>query len=357
MTATQLVGAMTVAAGATKTRTKVDLGRFGMGLKSASFSQAYQLTATTTADGATWNTRTWDLDTVISSGEWRLLRGTDPDTEELLEKIRSQYGRGTIVIWRQLRRYRAAADTADTQKQFYAEKERTRGHLGMVFERFLRRGLRLSVAGEPVVPWDPFLKNEQYTRALPVERLPINGAVVQVEAYVLPHPKRLGTEHHELAGGPGGWLDQQGFYIYRRGRLIVAGDWLGLRGLRRDEKYSLARIEVEVPAEIDSDWQVDVRKSSVVPPVALRNHLLRIGQMARTEAASVISHRGQMTVRRHSADFVYAWKIDRTGDQVRCRVNRDHPLVRQVLRPGTGVSDDARALIRFLEETLPIAGL
>jgi hypothetical protein len=159
------------------------------------------------------------------------------------------------------------------------------------------------------------------------------------------------------AAGPNGWLDQQGFYLYRRDRLILAGDWLGLRGLRRDEKHNLARIAVDVPAELDDAWRIDVRKSTAVPPVAIRAHLLRIAGAARRAAAQVISHRGQVAARTHAADFVYAWQVHRRDGRITCRINRDHPLVRQVLRAGADGAGDARALISLLEETVPVATL
>ena len=50
-------------------------------------------------------------------------------------------------------------------------------------------------------------------------------------------------------------------------------------------------------------------------------------------------------------------KFEQHNGQVTCRVNRKHPLVQQMLRGGTGESADAKALIRLLEETVPVAAL
>ena len=100
--------------------------------------------------------------------------------------------------------------------------------------------------------------------------------------------------------------------MYRRDRLILAGDWLGIRGFRKEDKYILARIAVDIPAELDADWSIDVRKSAAVPPLAARPHLQRIGAAARRAAASVLTHRGRVTAREHGADFVYAWTVHRT---------------------------------------------
>jgi hypothetical protein len=229
----------------------------------------------------------------------------------------------------------------------------------MVFHRFLDRkpGIGLSVNASPVQSWDPFLRNQQFLRRLPPERLPISGHMMGVEGFVLPHPRHLSEEQAQLAAGPHGWLDQQGFYVYRRDRLIVAGGWLGIRGFRKEDKYMLARIAVDVPAELDAEWSIDVRKSATVPPLAARSHLRRIGEEARRGAAAVLSHRGRIAAREHGADFVYAWEVRSRNGRVTCRINRKHPLVQEVLRGATSQSADADALIRLLEETVPVAAL
>nr|WP_237419294.1 ATP-binding protein [Kitasatospora sp. SID7827] len=360
MSPAKLATAMTVAArGPQAERSSGDLGRFGVGLKSASFSQARQLVVTSCVSGG-WHTRCWDLDLVESTGEWRLLSQVDDETETILARLRAGRRRGTVVLWRRLNGY-AEASERDTrlQRQFYAEARRVEGHLAMVFARYLtgvgRRRLRLS--GTAVKAWDPFLAHHPSVLRLPPERHPVNGGEVRIEAFVLPSAQRLTTAEHESAGGPSGWLDQQGFYVYRRDRLILAGDWLGLRGLRKEEKYNLARIAVDVPAEADVDWSVDVRKSSMVPPVALRPILERMARATRDRAADVLRHRGLVAARTHGDPLVYPWLVNRSDGRLTCRINRSHPLVQSVLKTGGTETARVRALLRLLEETVPVATL
>ncbi|MET8310923.1 ATP-binding protein [Micromonospora sp. NPDC005173] len=364
MTAGELVTAMTVAArGSYQARAADDLGRFGMGLKSASFSQAARLTvATRTEADADEAVRTWDLSVVSETSEWRLLHGTDEETGTILKQLRSDRSAGTTVIWRNLHRFDVDGLTAEdtrAQKQFYTEANRVEEHLGMVFARFLtgRNRITLTVNGTPVRAWDPFLSGHPSIQRLPAEEVPVGAHTVRIEPFILPHPKKLSPEQQEQSAGPGGWLDQQGFYVYRRDRLILAGDWLGIRAFRRDERYNLARIVVEVPAEADADWAIDVRKSTAVPPVGARRHLQRIGTATRSRAAEVLSHRGRIAAREHGAEFIYAWRVDKRDGNIRCRINRDHPLVREVLQGGPDAAIDAKALIRLLEETVPVAAL
>jgi hypothetical protein len=362
MTEEELVTAMTIAAkGPSTERGPKDLGRFGMGLKTASFSQARQLIVTTAPLGGPRSTRAWDLDLVIRSGEWRLLQEVDPADAAILDHLWG--GHGTVVFWRHLHRFdRGEITTGDAaaKSHFYDDiRNRVEPHLGMVFSRFLdgKRLKGLTVNGNPVSPWDPFLRNQRFVQRLPDEHIPINGHTMDVEGFILPHPRHLSEDEAHQAAGPTGWLDQQGFYVYRRDRLIVAGDWLGIRGFRKEDKYILARIAVDIPADLDAEWGIDVRKSATVPPLAARSHLQRIGADAKRRAASVLSHRGRIAAREYGADFIYAWNVRQHNGQVTCRINRKHPLVQQVLRGGTEGSADAAALIRLLEETVPVAAL
>jgi hypothetical protein len=357
-----LVTAMTVAArGTTVERDATDLGRFGMGLKTASFSQAARLTVASAPVGGEETIRTWDLSVVAETGQWRLLHGCDSASADVLAALRSPGTAGTVVLWRHLHRFASAApdgDDAAAQKQFYGEVTRVEAHLGMVFGRLLARrgGLALLINGVPVKPWDPFLSGNPSVQRLPAENIPVGAHAVRIEPFILPHPRRLGAAEAELAAGPAGWLDHQGFYVYRRNRLILAGDWLGIRGFRRDERYNLVRIAVDVPAEADADWAVDVRKSSAVPPIGVRRHLQRIGTAARTRAVEVLRHRGHIAARSHGAEFIYTWLVSRRDGRISCRINREHPLVREVLL-GTGDAATAKALFRLLEETVPVETL
>jgi hypothetical protein len=362
MTEDELVAAMTIAAkGPEASRGPNDLGRFGMGLKTASFSQARQMIVMTAPAGGQRSVRAWDLELVIRSGEWRLLQDVDQHGAGIVDQLWT--GHGTIVLWRHLHRFdRPEITTDDTtaQQHFYDDiRNRIEPHLGMVFSRFLsgRREISLTVNKNPVLPWDPFLRSQRFVKSLPPEHIPISGHTMDVDAFILPHPRHLSEEQAQLAAGPHGWLDQQGFYVYRRNRLIVAGGWLGIRGFRKEDKYILARVAVDIPAELDAEWSIDIRKSATVPPLAARPHLQRIGAEARRGAAAVLSHRGRVAAREYGADFIYAWRVEQRNGQVSCRINRKHPLVQQVLRGGAGQPADVAALIRLLEETVPVAAL
>src|SRR5207237_4274443 len=132
------------------------------------------------------------------------------------------------------------------------------------------------------------------TWSSPVERLHTAGGRIEVQGHVLPHKDRLDQAEHDLAGGPDGWTAQQGFYIYRNERLLVAGSWLGLgqgRSWTKEEAHRLARIRLDIPNSADAEWKIDILKSTARPPVALRSWLMRFAEDTRERARRVFAYR------------------------------------------------------------------
>jgi hypothetical protein len=361
MSEAELIRGMTIGArGVGATRSGQDLGRFGVGLKTASFSQCRQLVVSTRPPHGQWSTRTWDLDLVLRSGEWRLLKGYPGEVESQLAELAGSMPHGTIVVWRRLRRLVAAgSQPADewAQREFYGAVNSVERHLSMTFGRYFTRKhlpLRIWLNGQHALDaWDPFCSTHPFVQRLPSESLPVEGTTVEVTPWVLPHRSRFDERGFEAAGGPRGWLEQQGFYIHRNERLIVAGEWLGL-GFRKDDRHVLARISVDVPTALDSAWSVDVKKSTASPPPALVTPFRRIAKATRERASNVMTHRGKVAAGTRSQDFIYAWQPVRKYGLTSYRINRNHPLVREALSVAPESRSTITALLRLVEETLPI---
>src|SRR5262249_6147049 len=154
-------------------------------------------------------------------------------------------GSGTIVLWQGLSRLvdeTVTSDDSAAQAQFLDAVARVEKHLALTFGRFLggggppprRRTITLTGNSGAVNPWDPCMESHDGTLPRPVEHLQLDGHDVVVRPYVLPPKRRLTDEQYRAGGGPRGWLEQQGLYIYRNNRLIVPGDWLDLPGFRKD---------------------------------------------------------------------------------------------------------------------------
>lgn len=118
-------------------RDKKDLGRFGLGLKTASFSQCRRFTVVSKFKGRI-SGRYWDLDIINESDEWQLRTDVDPSYKERLKDL----SQGTLVVWEKLDRIISQKDK-DAEKRFNAKKNSLRNHLGLTFHRFLESG-RLS---------------------------------------------------------------------------------------------------------------------------------------------------------------------------------------------------------------------
>lgn len=333
-----------------------DLGRFGLGLKTASFSQGRELTVLTKhrSRANLQSVRRWDLDVVSASNEWRLLRDQPSQMPQT-----SVSGFGTVVQWSKLDRLVGNADPRDNQaqKRFLEIVSRVKQHLEATFHRFLtgRGKLAISLNGASLQGRDPFMTNHPATQALPEEELPFLGELIIVRPYVLPHRSKLSEEDAEVGAGRKGWTQLQGFYVYRSGRLLAQGDWLGIGG-SKDEHTKLARIAVEFPASQDGAWQVDVKKATIRPPGELQDQLRRIARSTKSRANEVYRHRGKIVARNASKDFVFAWQAVKSRDGVtHYRINRKHPVVEQIKnslpRPSGALVE---SLLRMVEETVPV---
>ena len=337
-----------------KPREPHDLGRFGLGLKTASFSQCRRVTVRSVVRGGKPATRCWNLDHIARANDWQLLRSGDAAAEPHFRRL-GELPKGTAVVWQNLDRLVAGQRTGSEREQqlFLQLADAVRRHLAMVFHQLMggRSGVRLLLNERPVEAWDPFLAGEPATQVLPVTRLKMRGVVVEVEPFVLPHHSKLAKPTHQAAAGPRGWNAHQGFYVYRNHRLLVPGDWLGFNWAK-EEHYKLARIRVEVPNALDHDWAIDVTKSRALPPAALRDDLRRIGERTRSDAKRVYSHRGAKLTPKAEAERVLLWEPTAKHDKMFYRLNRQHPLLKQALASSSNRSA-LNALLRLVEETVP----
>ncbi len=171
---------------------------------------------------------------------------------------------------------------------------------------------------------------------------------------MLPHHTRLSDAEFRRAAGEHGWNAQQGFYVHRNRRLIVAGSWLGL-GFQKEEHAKLARISIEIPNAMDEQWQLDVRKATAHPPGPIRDTLRRIAQKTRARAIDVYRHRGKIIARDSSigSEAVFVWTREQKANRIRYRINRHHPAIAAILRADSNKAERAAAL-RLIEETIPI---
>ena len=334
-------------------RTENDLGRFGLGLKTAAFSLARCLTVWSKSKGHAESIRCWDLDVIQQTNQWYL--STQSTGLESLEAMKPSTT-GTLVILEKLDRLIDGDIHVENHKmhdEFLEIVEVIKNHLEMVFHRYIEeRKLDIWINDRKLSPWNPFLTNESATQILPEETLTFKNKKITVQAFVLPHISKINKAKHEAGAGIRGWNAHQGFYIYRNKRLLVAGDWLGL-GYRKEEHYKLCRIRLDIPNSMDEEWHIDVRKSTARPPAMIRDGLRKIANLARNRAVEVYRHRGKILLRRDAQPETFLWNKRWRGDKIVYEVNRNHPLYKS-LELDRDQTKRVNNLLRLLEETVPI---
>jgi len=335
-------------------RSPRDLGRFGLGLKTASFSQCRSLTVASARDGVRCGAE-WNLDRIDAADDWILsiLDAADLDALSYVDRIGVH---GTAVVWRELDRL-VEDEAGDRRDEIVSEKLDALGrHLSLVFHRFLAGDVkgypRISIAvnGHAVEAFDPFCRRNPATQLLPEEVVRIDEAEVRLQPYVLPHHSRLSAREYDFYQSRSDFISNQGAYIYRNGRLMAWGDWFRL--VPKGEATKLARVQIDFPNSLDEAWTVDIKKSRARPPHAVRERLRQI--IARITARSVTVHRGRgQKLFQESEAPMWERYADQGG--IRFAINAQHPLILSLsekLHPAD--ANSLRVLLDSIAASLPV---
>lgn len=263
---------------------ETDLGKFGLGLKTASLSHCLKVTVATrrNPNRADINAYCWDVDHIEATNRWEILNVKTADLPKPA-RLHLKETPGTVVIWERLDRLLDYKDPdgEPARKRLLGMTRELEEHVAMVFHRFLAgevRGKRLAiyVNENKVEPWDPFARSEKYTKKLDPKPFRIQGAKnrgdVVIEPYVLPSQALFSSaEAFSRASGPRKWNAQQGFYIYRADRMIQSGGWCGLRAI--DEHRKLSRIAISFNPKLDDEFKINVPKMRVLLPAAIKEEV------------------------------------------------------------------------------------
>lgn len=326
-----------------------DLGRFGWGMKSASFSQCKCLTVISKKagriSGAAWNLDdidNWSM-TVLSSGE----------SSGLLNQPIAGTS-GTELIWTKCDRL--SEDRSLGLSQFNELIVAARNRLSIIFHRYIRGShgaskLQISINGTPLEESDPFYTSHPATQILPEESVVLRtGQVIRLRAYTLPHYSKLRKREYETLGGEEGYVKNQGFYIYRNNRLIIWGTWFRLA--KHGELSKLVRISIDISNDLDTMWKITVDKSDAQLPAALKSRLKDLIENFKEKSVRVFQSRGG---RVDNNSTVSVWKRHAKNQQIRYSVNRTHPLLEKLLDRLDG--DDRKhvqGVLKLIENHFPV---
>jgi hypothetical protein len=354
MSRVEAISAMTLAPlSPSAERAPGDLGRFGLGLKTASLSQGRTLTVVT-KDGNSMTALRWSLDHVITSGEWSLIELDQGDLSDLLgwDKL-AHLASGTLVHWSDLDQL--AMTEGDTQTDLDRVAVRVRDHVALVFHQFNGndgvRNVELRINGASITRIDPFMSGSKWTTESPWESIEIEGQTVDLIAYTLPYLSRLSAAQREKALQLGGLRETQGFYVYRGHRLVIWGNWF--RVMPRSEMAKLTRVRVDIPNTLDHLWALDVKKSHAEPPPQVRRRLSELAKKMMEPSQRVQQFRGRKV--NQQTGITHVWEPLVNGDQFSYSINTEHPTIAAFI---DGLSSDQQTeftrVLEDIQSTFPV---
>lgn len=259
------------------------LGKYGLGLKTASTAFCKKLSVISRADESTSPLMaTWDLYHVAKVNKWSLLLSEECDAEavDLLDETAPLHS-GTVVLWESVDRLiKDYADPAGgpAKKALKAKEEGLRQHLAMVYQRFLdpedkrERDVEIELNGKLVAPWDPFqVKLSELVAQDTIETELPDGrrASFTIRAFILPRREEFPDDKAAAVAMLSN--DRQGIYIYRENRLIHDADWLGM--YQKEPHLTGLRVEFSFDHKLDDAFHLDIKKSQIILNDDLANWL------------------------------------------------------------------------------------
>lgn len=333
-----------------------DLGRFGLGLKTASFSQCKCLTVLSRKDQQL-SAAQWDLDLLNVRNEW-VVNILDPDELEDLPYFSELGSHGTYILWQKMDRLLEGKIHEQSESKVYEKFAEVEKHLSLVFHRYLsgeykKRKVAIQINGHSIEAFDPFCISNKATQLLPEEIIRIDGHVVKIQPYILPHHSKLSKKEYEFYSSRNDFVSNQGAYIYRNGRLMTWGDWFRL--VPKSEATKLARIRIDFTNVLDELWTIDIKKSRAHPPEQVKHKLRQIINRITEQSKLVHIGRGNRLFDEHEQRF---WErfSDRSG--IRYAINRIHPLVIGIESKLDAESRKAfQEILSIIERSVPLEAI
>ena len=331
-----------------KARAENDLGRFGLGMKSASLSQCKKMTVVSRKKNKI-NAYRWDYDEVsknANEGKWYVLKLSDDEIGELpcYEEFEEMKSDGTLVTWEDFDVIRKA-NGGQVFQPLTKHRDELLGHLALIYHRFMKEDkIKFFVNYAEITPLDPFLENRS-TLSHSTIKQPLkdsNGKehFILITPYKLPFVTSMSSAEQKLIGGAENMNKMQGYYIYRGKRLIKYGTWFGLA---RHEVSKYGRVKVDIPNSMDDIWKIDVmKKSATIPPELAKLLDKTIGDL--------------IEVTKEKEKQVYVWdRLEARKGFYSYSINRENYFIQAILQ---GLPDDQKAkvemMLKEIERNIPI---
>lgn len=257
--------AMTV--GGNRAYAEAEIGRFGLGLKAASFSQARSVTVVSReVDGAAAGRR-WQASNAKSNYGCEIV-----EREFAADQLAGEWGfpidvHGTVVRWDDVKGFPAVDDEQAVGRFLQGAITKIRTHLGLIFHRILASGeIAVSIdvedggevlSASEVTPLDPFGYPRSGAIGWP-KRLRVDGehGRLLLECHIWPGRSTL--EEFRLDGDS---INRQGLYVYYNRRLVQSGGWNGL--CHADKQLNLARVALDIEGDVEQLISLKPEKNGI----------------------------------------------------------------------------------------------
>ena len=324
-----------------------DLGKFGLGLKTASFSQCKKLTVLSKKRNNV-AIKQWDLDYISEKNDWLLIT---PDINDFIDiplmKKFDSLESGTSVIWQKI-------DHLQPQ-DFSDNADKVMKHLSLVFHRFLEDNfnrLKITFNDNELKPFNPFNIEHSATQEKPEEIINIYNSKIIISPFVLPHHSKVSSQEWERYATEDGYIKSQGFYLYRANRLLIYGTWWGMH--RATDAHKLVRIKIDIPNDQDEYWGIDIKKSHAKPRADIKSRLKAIINKSTELGSRPYTGRGKKIKDKTTTKF---WQTIPVDNNFRFGLNRDHPVY-QKIKTSLGENFDLLDVyLNGLEAYLPLEAI
>ncbi len=340
-------------------RAENDLGRFGLGMKSASLSQCKKMTVVSRKKNKACAFR-WDYDEVSkksNGGKWYVLKLSEGEITELpcYEEI-SNLDSGTLIVWEDFDVI-TKANGGQVFQPLTRHRDELLDHLALVYHRFMKEDkIKFFVNYAEITPLDPFLESRS-TLSHSTIKQPLkdsNGKIhyIYITPYKLPFVTSMSNEEQKLIGGAENMNKMQGYYIYRGKRLIKYGTWFGIA---RHEVSKYGRVKVDIPNSMDDIWKVDVMKKSATIPPELAKLLEKTIVELIDKSTKQTEFRGRK-VTKDKEKQIYVWdRLEARKGFYSYSINRNNYFIQAVLQ---GLPDDQKSkvemMLKEIERNIPI---
>jgi hypothetical protein len=349
-------------------RLPIDLGRFGLGLKTASLSQCTKFSIISKTKNTTPKMYTFDLEHIKSNG-WEIYENENLDqsiefiNERLNNKSFFDKESWTIILWENIDRF----PNIISEKFFIDQMEKISNHFSLIFHKF-HDSLELRINQTKIDFWNPF--STAISSISKSYYFDNENNSYEIKTHILKHKSEFNyISDYENQSRIDPYIKNQGFWIYRNNRLISKGGWLGL--YLSEPHYNFARVEINLPNTYESDifWGVDISKSKVIIPNFAKSEILSECNFVRNEAYNVYKYhggildheksiRGKQTTLGNKIEPIWSFDVKGSskGSSKKFSINQDNQIIQNFIKKLSDnevITTEFKDVLRFIEETIP----